>query len=624
MAGQALYEKAFSMIKLRAILILLVCLLASAVAARAEMRVVGYVMSDQSAPDILKLEDTAFIPLREGQSLGFLEGPIWVKLVIDSQPPPTQMFLSVQPIHLDHIAIYDARHPQEPIYRGGDAVRSPLSVQRNGYTLQLADDAFGGTFLVRLESHNLMQPKFNIFSSTEILQLEQILGLSFSVAFSATLFYLLWAATAAFLMPSWLLASYMLRLGFYLAVLFIHSGTLRLLLATDSLPAQDLIHNLSALGYITIAQVFDYMLLRELRGRWGPRLFLAIIVGFTLLKFFAFSTGEVAFALQINNLSALMTLCLAIFVVLAAPRNLGEDWRISKVSLAFYFVMQAVPLAVLMLAVKLQSERYSMLMDVAFLNYSILPGAYVTYLLFCRHRRLMDEQRHMEEQKNALRTIARIESEKRTEIGNLLQMLTHEVKTPLAMLQMSQTVGELDEALVTKAVGTIRHILQQCDRVDEIENGNLKVEMGPVDLRLAVLKASRDSGIEVQIAPDITAQAFADLNLLQIVLQNLLHNAYKYHRPSTVISAEILIDEDKITLRLANVNRSQTLPDPDRMFEKYYRHSGAMAQTGTGLGLYIVSQLCRRMSTTVYAETEADQVILVLRFSHVPDSGVGK
>lgn len=600
------------------------CLYAPASAAWAQIRVVGYIMSDQSAPEVAQLEEVAFTSLRNGQGLGFLDRPIWVRIELDVRPPPIQTFLSVGPIHLDHIAIYDARYPQEPLFLGGDAVTSPLTVQRNGYTLPLASDVFGSSLLIRLETRNLMQPVFHVLSISEILQIEQILGLSFGIAFSATLFYFLWALTATFLMPSWLLGSYMLRLGCYLAVLFIHSGTLRLLLATDSLPAQDVVHNLSALAYITIAQLFDYMLLRELRGRWGPWVFLCIIVIFLLVKFAAFGAGEVALALQMNNLSALVTLCIGMIVAFAAPRNLGEAWGISRISLVLYFVLQAVPVAALILAVELQSTRYSMLMDIAFLNYSVFPGAYVTYLLFHRHSRILRERRQVEEQKNALRTIARIESEKRTEIGNLLQMLTHEVKTPLAMLQMSQTVGELDEALVTKAIGTIRHILQQCDRVDEIDSGHLTVAMGPVDLGRATLKESQNAGIVVDLAGDVTALVLADANLLQIVLHNLLHNAQKYRRPGTAITAQITLGGDLITLRLSNVNGSQTLPDPDRMFEKYYRHSGAMAQTGTGLGLYIVSQLCRRMSVHVHAEIAAERVTLVLQFPPYYATRVGK
>ena len=612
------------MTRYSAILITLCVLLATISPASAEMRVVGYIMTDQPAEDIALLEDAAFMPLRDGQSLGFLDSPIWVKLELGPRATPDPMFLSIRPIHLDHIAVYDARRPQEPLFSGGDAVRSPMSVQRNGYTVPLSNDAYCGHLLIRLESHNLMQPSFRIMPLAEIMRLDQTLSISFTIALSATLFYLLWAASAAILIPSWLLGSYVLRLSFYLWVLFIHSGTLRMLVATDSLPAQDVAHNLSALAYITIAQIFDYMLLRELRGRWWPRIYLFAAIVFALVKFTAFGSGAVTFALQMNNLSALVMLCLGLVAAFAAPREATGSSRMSRVATGFYFLLQALPLGALILAVEVQSARYQILMELAFLNYSILPGAYVTYLLFQRHRRIIREQQALKEQRNTLRAAARVEAEKRSEIGNLLQMLTHEVKTPLAMLRMSQTVGELDEKLVNKAIGTISHILQQCDRVDEIENGDLTANMGPVDLGRALLKASQDTGVTVDTLHDIGAQAIADPNLLQIVLNNLLNNAQKYHRPDTAITAEITREGNEVALRLANRISSQSAPDPERMFKKYYRHSGAGGQSGTGLGLYIVARLCHQMSVDVRAEIEDDKVTMILRFSPATPAGVGK
>lgn len=611
------------MTRYSAILIALCMLLVTISPASAEMRVVGYIMGDQPVEDIAALEDAAFLTLRDGQSLGFLDGPIWVKLEVGPRATPEPMFLSVRPIHLDHIAVYDADQPQEPLFEGGDAVRSPMTVQRNGYTLPLSDDVFDGYLLIRLESENLMQPAFRIMPLAEVLRLDQTLSISFTIALSATLFYLLWAASASVLIPSWLLGSYVVRLSLYLGVLFIHSGTLRMLVATDSLPAQDVAHNLSALAYITVAQIFDYMLLRELRGRWWPRVYLIAVVMFALVKFTAFGSDAVAFALQMNNLSALVTLFLGLIAAFAAPGDDAGSPRLSRIATGFYFLLQALPLGALILAVEVQSERYQILMELAFLNYSILPGAYVTYLLFQRHRRIIRERQVMEQQRNALRATAQIEAEKRSEIGNLLQMLTHEVKTPLAMLRMSQTVGELDEALVTKAIGTISHILQQCDRVDEIENGDLTADIGPVDLGRALRKASQDTSVTVEILCANGVHAYADPNLLQIVLHNLLNNAQKYHRPVTAITAEITREENEVTLRLANLIGSHTAPDPERMFKKYYRHSVAGGQSGTGLGLYIVSQLCQRMSVKVCAEIEGDRVTLILRFSPAVKADVG-
>jgi signal transduction histidine kinase len=36
-------------------------------------------------------------------------------------------------------------------------------------------------------------------------------------------------------------------------------------------------------------------------------------------------------------------------------------------------------------------------------------------------------------------------------------------------------------------------------------------------------------------------------------------------------------------------------PDPHRVFLKYYRSPGAMKQSGTGLGLFLVARLAQRL-----------------------------
>lgn len=606
-------------------LALLVCyLLATASMAWADMQVIGYVTGEQTAAEVAQLDDTAFTPLRDGQSLGFVDGAIWVKLDLDAAPDQEPIFLTIRPIHLDRIAVYDSQRPQNPFFVGGDSIASPATLLRNGYIVPLSDDLSGGSLLVRLDSHNLMQPSFGVLRLNEMLRLEHILSIVFTVALSATLFYLLWALSAAFLHPSVLLGSYILRLTCYLMVLFVHSGTWRALTSGATLAPQDVAHNLSALFYITFAQIFDYILLRELRGRWWLRLFLAMVVAFSLAKFAAFAGGSVALSLQLNILSALVTLFLGTGAAIAAPRAQSGAFRISRTAVGLYFILQALPLLVLILADQMESAHFRALQELALINYSILPGAYITYLLFQRQRRVVREQRILAEQRNALRATAEIEVAKRREISDLLAMLTHEVKTPLAMLQMAQTIGEMDEQLVGKAAGTIKHILQQCDRVDEIENGQLTVEMASINLIQALRNASDDTRVSVDIASCPAAQVDADPNLLLIVLQNLLYNAQKYHRPGTPITAEITQDETQTELRLANLCRSNTMPDPNRMFDKYYRHSGAAAQSGTGLGLYIVAQLCSRMAITVHAEIVAERVILVLRFARIAEKYVSK
>lgn len=583
--------------------------------AHTEIRSIRYVSGDWTADEVTKLPASAFTELQQGKSHGFVDGSIWVELLLDDRQGSEQMYLTIRPIHLDSIVVYSREDLDRPLYVGGDTIRSPISYLRDGYTVELKDDVFGDSLIVRLESRNIMQPFFTVTPLSDILRLEQFLSISFTIAFSATLFYMLWAASTVLIYPTLLLGSYLLRLVCYLMVLLIHSGTWRLLSSSESIGPQDFAHNFSALLYITLAQIFDYMLLRQLHGTWGARLFLVAAIIFGGAKLAAFAGGEVSLALQINNLSVLTTLCIGVVASFAAKSQISLELGLTRFSVGMYFILQTLPLAALMLANALESAHFRAIMEFAFLNYSIFPGAYVTYLLFRRQRLIVKQEQIFSEQQKILRAEAKAEVAKRNEIRNLLEMLTHEVKTPLATLQMAQTIGALDEQLVGKAVKTITHVLKQCDRVDEIESGRMKVEMRSVELPKALRTASDDTQIDIQqvVSADLP-QSWADPNLLQIVLHNLLNNAAKYRKPDTPIMATYAVESNCVTLHLSNQCSPRTHPDPKRMFTKFYRHSGTAAQHGTGLGLYIVAQLCQRMQINVHAEIADDVLTIVLKF----------
>jgi len=46
---------------------------------------------------------------------------------------------------------------------------------------------------------------------------------------------------------------------------------------------------------------------------------------------------------------------------------------------------------------------------------------------------------------------------------------------------------------------------------------------------------------------------------------------------------------------IANQVGNSGFPDSNRIFEKYYRSPGAMKSSGTGLGLFLVSNLSQKM-----------------------------
>ena len=54
-------------------------------------------------------------------------------------------------------------------------------------------------------------------------------------------------------------------------------------------------------------------------------------------------------------------------------------------------------------------------------------------------------------------------------------------------------------------------------------------------------------------------------------------------------------------------------PDPDRLFQKYYRAPAAQGTSGTGLGLYWVRQVAERVGGRVDYRGEDDDAVFTLR-----------
>jgi len=68
----------------------------------------------------------------------------------------------------------------------------------------------------------------------------------------------------------------------------------------------------------------------------------------------------------------------------------------------------------------------------------------------------------------------------------------------------------------------------------------------------------------------------------------LIDNALKYAKPDTLIDIQVRsATAESVLARVSNVVGRAGKPDPDHVFDKYYRSAGALSQSGSGLGLYL-------------------------------------
>jgi PAS domain S-box-containing protein len=202
---------------------------------------------------------------------------------------------------------------------------------------------------------------------------------------------------------------------------------------------------------------------------------------------------------------------------------------------------------------------------------------------------------------------------------------SHELRTPLAAVYgAAQTLKRhdfaLDEAGRERFIGLIvdesdrlAHIVNQILLANQLEIGRVDLDTEPFDatdliervVESAKTHAPTNVTFDVKVAAGVPRIA-ADKDRARQVLVNLVENAVKYspHGGRVEVGAEA--DDGAVVFRV--VDEGMGIPDQEqeRIFEKFYRLDPNMTKGigGTGLGLYICSELVERMGGGIWLKSQ--------------------
>ena len=221
----------------------------------------------------------------------------------------------------------------------------------------------------------------------------------------------------------------------------------------------------------------------------------------------------------------------------------------------------------------------------------------------------------------------------RTQQRDFLANVSHELKTPLtSLIGFSQALGDGSLRTVAERSRAAEIINEEAERVlrlsqelldlARVEAGQLRLAPAPIDLRalldqeLEILKpraAERRVAIALA-APESLRPVTADPDRLRQVVANLLENAVKYADPGAPVAVDVTQDAGGVEVAVANQVEGRP-PDPERIFERFYRgdpsrRSGA---GGVGLGLSISRELAAAMGGRLWAEVRDSGIRLRLR-----------
>jgi signal transduction histidine kinase len=200
--------------------------------------------------------------------------------------------------------------------------------------------------------------------------------------------------------------------------------------------------------------------------------------------------------------------------------------------------------------------------------------------------------------------------------GELLSIVSHELKTPLAVItglaatlsgsRHNLTEEQIDDCLdrISRQGERLARLVADLLDLSQVESGTLRVILEPVNLAGSAERALDDAPSPpdkfVELTVPESLWALADPGRLEQILVNLLTNAYRYG--GSTISLEARDTSDGVVITVAD--DGDGVPDElvPKLFEGFARGPGTDGVQGSGLGLAIAQALLEGFGGRIWYE----------------------
>lgn len=205
---------------------------------------------------------------------------------------------------------------------------------------------------------------------------------------------------------------------------------------------------------------------------------------------------------------------------------------------------------------------------------------------------------------------------------DFISNVSHEMKTPLAVMQNYGTLlqtPELSDAKrleyakgITESSRRLADMMTNILKLSKLENQqifpntekyNLGEQLCEVLLQYESQWERENIEIETDIAEDVTV--YADRELLSLVWNNLLSNAFKFTSSGGTVSLSLSETEKYAIVKVQDSGCGMSAETGTHIFEKFYQGDTSHATCGNGLGLALV----KRVVDILHGEISVESVL---------------
>lgn len=586
-------------------------------------------------PDAVAAADAAAgaAPLTHSLSAGYLAHPVWLRFEVPALPQGPvgdALWLLAQPTYLDAVTLYQRNATgQWSAQASGDLVPS---ARRSGVRQHLFRLIPGTTALLRIETTSAMQLQGLVLSTSALAATlaasERSMGLYFGAM--AALLLAVWAAAALFRTPAlWALAV----LG---TVSCVHIFNVRGYASLWAPPAlTQLASHAVGIGAFLLAATLAWQIRQQLSRTSAYRRTDLVLIGLVALNLAGTLSVPMGFygsVAWVNLLSLITSDLIAIALcVLALRRRQRVALHALLLSAYGLHALAGVPITIIMTGAQHWNIdatalwQLEVIVFMALIACAVFSGMVVRYRDIQRLKdlaiaRLAQSEHSLEERieqrtselsstQEALAHALANERALRLEQRQFFQMISHEFRTPLAVVDSAAaeqqafpspdlTVQKDRAAQMRRACRRLTSLVDSCLISERLDTAGFALQTSPArvaDLlehaaQLVHWSPRHHLHLFTDSAPEVWV---CDETLVRIALSNLVDNAVKYASAGEIFIAARKGESGLLEISVADDGSGMSLAVMDRIFERFERGDRTDQSKGFGLGLWVTRRVAR-------------------------------
>ncbi len=558
-----------------------------------------------------EVQGQSFTPFEGVLSKGYTPAAVWVKLrIVPPTPSPVndKLILRIRPVYLDEISLFDPLDTSGRLRLAGDRTNfSDEEYKSLTYTFVIPAGAGPRDVWLRLKTTSTTMLNIEALGTDDMMDAEYRMLMAYCLVLALIGFFTLFVFIHWLNQPERLYGVFVLRHAVYWIYAASFFGFHRFFFdGWIDAKSLDWGYNWLAVGATGFSIWYEQQFLMTYRPPAVARWILGGLLAWSAVVHVQLAFGHILWALQANMLlnavSPLVFLgvaCVFIDKTRHDPRHQAALLD-KKIVVIYYTAISALLVFSVMPYLGVFSGNELMINGLPF--YAVVSGLMVTVLMQLRARQLRVAHAQSAQDLLLSQQQTQLEKLRREEQSQMLTMLMHELKNPLAVIDLAQQ-GSTDmttKGYVARNVGIIKNILDRCLSADQMALGKLNVNLQAVrldDLLSDLVDQHGEAAQRIQVHNHFgKATLQTDYQCLQIIVNNLLDNALRYGDPLQPVQVVAQAQTNAqgvpgVVLSVANKTGLADWPDPAKLFQKYYRSSGAQSISGTGLGLFLVANL---------------------------------